>query len=144
MALTAEQAEHVRASFMALSRDLSLAGEVFYARLFEIAPATREMFVTDMADQGAKLMSTISIIVSQLHMKDTLRPMLSDLATRHLAYGVTRTQYANVGAALDHMLGVVLTDQYSDEVRDAWMAAYGDITAMMIDAAYGEWETPRR
>lgn len=144
MALTAEQTERIRASFMELSRDLPLAGEVFYDRLFAIAPETRALFVTDMADQGAKLMSTISIVVSQLHMRSSLQPLLAELAIRHLAYGVCRVHYEQVGAALDEMLSIVLADRYGEDDREAWMTAYDEIAGTMISAAYGSFADPPR
>ena len=64
-------------------------------------------------------------------MLDTVR----ELARRHVGYGVTAAHYAPVGAALLWTLEQGLGEAFTDEVHDAWAAAYGLLSAAMIEAA---------
>ena len=50
--------------------DLGKAAELFYGRLFEIAPQVRAMFPDDMTEQRKKLMATLAIVVNGLNNLD--------------------------------------------------------------------------
>lgn len=138
MTLTTDEIDRIRASFQIVSRNGDEAGGMFYERLFEIAPETMPLFVGDMGTQSAKLMSTLGLVVSQLQNWQALRPVIEDLALRHVAYGVRREHYAVVGQALDQMLGDMLDDDYDAETRAAWLAAYSGLAETMIEVAYPE------
>lgn len=136
MDLTEAQIEAIRRSFMKLSADSQWAGQVFYDHLFDRAPATRDLFVIDIAQQSTKLISTLGLVVSQLQNWRDLEPVIEDLALRHLAYGVKHEHYAHVGAALLSMMHDVLGDGFSDEDAKAWQHAYDKLAAAMIATAY--------
>ncbi len=136
MTLTLDEIDRIRASFLIVSRDADEAGNMFYQRLFEIAPEARPMFVGEMSAQSAKLMSTLGLVVSQLQSWHTLRPVIEDLAQRHVAYGVRPEHYTAVGRALDRMLGDMLDEAYDEETREAWLRAYGGLADTMIAVAY--------
>lgn len=138
MPLDDQEIDLVRASFHRLGPDLTSAGDSFYRHLFRIAPGTEQMFVSNMDEMAAKLMSTLGIVVSQLHNWADLEPVVGDLALRHVAYGVRPEHYAEVGAALDAMLAELLAEHYDPPTREAWLAAYDGISSAMIDIAYRE------
>lgn len=138
MQLSASDIDAIRKSFMMVSEDQAHAGEIFYKKLFEIAPETRDLFVNDMGEQAKKLMNTLSVVVSQLQTWPDLAPLLEDLAFRHVAYGVRPEHYKSVGTALLAMMSEMLGEDFTDTMRDAWVTAYGGITRHMIDAAYRE------
>lgn len=138
MPLTETEIDAIRASFRQLTRDSERAGALFYQTLFEIAPETRPLFVGDLREQATKLMSTLGLVVSQLHTAHTLMPVVEDLAVRHLAYGVRPNHYAMVGQALDSMLGAMLTGDAVPEQRAAWARAYASLSGAMIAAAYDQ------
>ena len=71
----------------------------------------------------------------ELQRPDELIPMAQTLARRHVAYGVKNEHYAPVGAALLHTLGAGLGDAFTDDVKDAWIAAYTTLSAVMTHAA---------
>ncbi len=56
MSMTPRQIELVQASFRTVQPMAATAAEIFYKRLFEVAPATRSLFKNDMKTQGQKLM----------------------------------------------------------------------------------------
>ncbi|WP_298812696.1 globin domain-containing protein [uncultured Roseibium sp.] len=136
MSLSRDDIDLVRTSYIRLSGDLQRAGDVFYEKLFELAPETRNLFVVDMSTQSVKLMSTLGLVVSQLQNAEELEPLVRDLALRHLAYGVERAHYALVRQALIKMLETLLEDTLSDELLSAWMHAYDSLADVMLEAAY--------
>ena len=142
MDLSQKDLDLIRASYLHLSVDLQHAGDVFYERLFEIAPETRDLFLHDMTAQSAKLMSTLGLVVSQLQNTGELEPVVQDLALRHLAYGVERKHYDLVREALIDMLQTILGGTFPDEVFDAWVRAYDGLATVMVTAAYPDRAIP--
>jgi len=74
MTLTTAQIELIRDSFIRLQPDVENASELFYRRLFEIAPELRELFNDDMAGQGMRFMSTLGVILDHFDDPEALRP----------------------------------------------------------------------
>ena len=65
-----------------------VAADLFYERLFYMAPSLRPMFPTDMRDQKRKLMVMLASAVQGLTDLDALVPQLMALGARHAGYGV--------------------------------------------------------
>ena len=117
------------------------AAEIFYADLFETAPEVKPYFEgSDMAEQGAKLMATLGVVVNGLRDLDKIVPVAQDLARRHVDYGVQAEDYAKVGASLLRTLEKGLGADYTPETQAAWTAAYTTLAGVMVDAAYGAAE----
>lgn len=136
MKITQAEAALFRVGFAALSRDRAAAAQSFYAHLFRIAPETRDLFVTDLDRQGAKLMDTLAVVADQVENWGLLRTALEDLALRHTAYGVKPAHYALTGAALQAMLRDRLGAAFTIEMAAAWQHIYDEIETAMIAAAY--------
>jgi nitric oxide dioxygenase len=133
--MTNEQKNIVQTTFGQVADADALAAR-FYTRLFEIDPTTRPMFRGDMAEQRMKLMQTIAVVVSSLDKLDAIIPAVESLGKRHVSYGVTVEHWNSVGSALLWTLEDTFGDAFTDEVRDAWAAAYGLIAQTAIAAAY--------
>jgi nitric oxide dioxygenase len=135
-ALTEEQIDLIQASFAEV-RPISVeAARLFYARLFDIAPEVEPMFRGDMADQGAKLMATLGVVVSGLRNLGELMPTAADLAARHVTYGVTPRHYTPVGEALIWTLEQGLGETFTPAHRTAWETAYAILSTAMVASAY--------
>lgn len=134
--MTEDQIDHVQKSFSQVVPIADQAAALFYGRLFEIAPQLRPMFKTDLSEQGAKLMATLGMVVNGLKKPETILPAARILAVRHLDYGVEADHYPAVGEALLWTLDQGLGDAFTAEVEVAWLAAYGLVSGVMIDAAY--------
>ncbi|MEL7343831.1 MAG: globin family protein [Pseudomonadota bacterium] len=132
--------DKIQASFSAVAPISDAAAEIFYARLFEIAPEVKPLFTGDMAEQGKKLMMTLGVVVGGLKDLDALLPVAADLAKRHVGYGVLPEHYPLVGEALIFTLGKGLGEAFTPDVETAWVGAYGTLSGAMIDAAYGSTE----
>ncbi|MEL6680704.1 MAG: globin family protein, partial [Pseudomonadota bacterium] len=117
--MTPAQIEAVQSSFAKVAPISDKAAELFYGRLFEIAPEVKPMFAGDMAEQGKKLMKTLGTVVNGLNNLDTVLPAAKDLAARHVTYGVTPKHYEPVGAALIWTLEQGLGPDFDAETRRA-------------------------
>lgn len=136
--MTPEQIALVRDSFKQVLPIKEQAAELFYNRLFEIAPETKPLFKGDIRSQGAKLMAALAMVVNALDRLDTVLDPVKDMARRHVRYGVTEAHYASVGEALLWTLEKGLGDAFTPAVKDAWATAYGALSGVMIAAAREE------
>jgi len=64
-------------------------------------------------------------------------PAAKALAVKHVGYGVVAGHYKPVGEALIWTLGQGLGDDFTPATKDAWLAAYGALSGVMIAEAYG-------
>ncbi len=136
MSFTDTEVDLIRSSFRLVDVDKDAAGALFYKTLFEIAPETQDMFSSDLTRQGAKLMTTLAVIVANLKNFAQILPDVEELAHKHVGYGVKPRHYAVVGQALDTTLSRALGDGYTIEMRAAWLKAYDAVSSVMITAAY--------
>jgi len=136
--MTPENIELVQTSFAKVVPIAEAAAELFYGRLFEIAPVVKPMFKGDLTEQGRKLMATIGVVVNGLEKLDEIVPVAGALAVKHLDYGVTAEHYDFVGEALIWTLSKGLGDEFTEEVEASWVEAYTTLSGAMIAAAYSE------
>ena len=128
----------VQASWQQVLPIRDAAADLFYSRLFELAPDVRALFKRDIHVQGAMLMRTLDTVVGALDRLDDVLPVARQLAVRHVGYGVRAEHYDVVGQALLWTLAQGLGASFTPAVRQAWSEAYGALAGVMIEAAYGE------
>jgi hemoglobin-like flavoprotein len=133
--MTPTQIQLVQSSFAKVLPIADTAAAIFYDRLFELAPQVRALFKGDMVEQGRKLMAMLRTVVNLLDKPDVLVPAAQRLAERHVGYGALPAHYAVVGEALIDTLAKGLGDAFTPETREAWLAAYGTLSSVMIAAA---------
>lgn len=125
----------VQASLSRLSLQAAGLAARFYARLFALDPSLRPLFTGDMNKQGLKLMMTLQHLVGALDEMATVRPKLEQLARNHVSYGVRDEHYDTLRVALLDALAAAHGPEFSPQLRDAWTAAYDQITGVMRTAA---------
>ena len=64
----------VQTSFAKVAPVAEKAVDLFAHRLFELDPSFKDLFQTDMAEQGKRLMAMISVAVEGLNSLDDLIP----------------------------------------------------------------------
>ena len=64
--MTPKQTELLQNSFKFVAPIASRAADLFYDRLFEIAPEVRQLFPTDMSGQKVKLIGMLAAAVNNL------------------------------------------------------------------------------
>jgi len=134
--MTPEQVVMVQDSWKQVLPISEKAAELFYGRLFEIAPEVKPYFKGDMTEQGRKLMAMINTAVNALTQLETVVPAVQEMGVRHVAYGVKPEDYDSVGAALIWTLEAGLGDAFTDEVKDSWVKVYTTLADTMKAAAY--------
>lgn len=134
--MTPDQIQLVQASWAKVQPFQAVAADLFYGRLFELAPDTRPLFKRDIHAQGAMLMSTLDMVVRSLHRLGDMLPAAQQLARRHVGYGVQPRHYDSVGTALVWTLEQALGAAFTPPLREAWLAAYGALAGVMKAAAY--------
>jgi len=125
----------VQESFARVAPIADAAADLFYARLFELAPALRPMFPTDLIEQKRKLMTTLTLVVNGLTRLEALAPAVQALGRRHAGYGVKPEHYQTVAEALLWTLEQGLGEAFTPGTKDAWVAAYTLLAQTMIAAA---------
>ncbi|MGT2478419.1 globin family protein [Methylobacterium oryzae CBMB20] len=133
--MTPEQVRLVQDSFAKVRPVAGTAADLFYGRLFEIAPRVRDLFPGDMTEQKQKLMAMLGLAVANLNRPDTVVPAPRDLGRKHVAYGAQDSHYAPVGAALLWTLEQGLGPDFTPEVREAWAETYALVAGVMKQAA---------
>ncbi len=111
--------------------------EIFYGELFAIDPSLKAMFKGDMGKQRRKLLAALALVVRSLHAPEKIIEPVKALAKKHVDYGVEPAHYAYVGNALLRTLKKGLGEQFTPELRQAWIEAYSALAAIMKEAAYG-------
>lgn len=130
-----EQIEVIQSTWAVARPIQTQMADIFYAKLFELDPSLEALFPEDMAEQKAKLMRTLNMLVDALYRFDELVPAVRDLGRRHLSYGVKEEHYRKVGAALLFALEKALGSKWDPEVEEAWTALYSLLAQVMITAA---------
>jgi hemoglobin-like flavoprotein len=87
--MTPDQVALVQDSFNKVVPIAAIAGDLFYDRLFAIAPDFRPMFPDDLREQKKKLIAMLATVVGNLHQLEQMLPAVEDLGRRHVSYGVT-------------------------------------------------------
>lgn len=133
--LTEQQKQSVQMSFREISPIADEVSLKFYDRLFDASPSIRSLFPDDLTEQRRKLMYTLTLVVANLKNLDEIVPTIEALGRRHAGYGAEPAHYDVVGEALLHALAHGLGPAFTDEVKQAWIAAYGMIQTTMLKAA---------
>lgn len=63
-----------------------------------------------------------------------LTEMLLDLGAKHVHYGVKPAYFPGMGRALLHSLQDALGNEFTEQMRDAWVEVYGAMSYDMIRA----------
>ena len=129
--MTNQEKVLVQSSFKKVLPISEQAAELFYNRLFEIDPALRPLFKSDMKEQGKKLMQMLATAVRGLDNLEALAPAVKDLGARHVGYGVKDEHYQTVATALLWTLEKGLGPDFTPETREAWIVVYGVLSSTM-------------
>jgi hemoglobin-like flavoprotein len=112
------------------------AATLFYNKLFELDPSTQALFArADMNKQKKVLMDTLKTVVYSLNDFETVRSSVEALGKRHVRYKVEERHYTVVGQALIWALSQGLGNDFTADVKAAWISAYTFLANTMKDAA---------
>jgi len=136
MMLTKQHKAAIKRSWELVVPIADTAADLFYKRLFEIAPQYRRYFKQDIAPQKRKLLAMLKFIVKSMDwpdeawrqsvaVEDDLFMVVLALGRRHSElYRIPDASYDAVGAALLWTLDYGLGEAFTNEVKDAWTRVY--------------------
>lgn len=125
----------IRDSFAAVAPRTEEVARYFYAMLFSLAPAVRDLFPANMEVQRSRLLRALVQVVQMVDRPEELVPFLSQLGRDHRKFGVLASHYEAVGVALITALREHAGDVWTPEVEHAWANAYAAIAQTMQEAA---------
>src|SRR5262245_61175362 len=141
--LTAAERASIRRSWELVNPITDTVADLFYGRLFEIAPHYRSLFKTDLEPQKRKFIAMLHFIVRSLDwaderwqqavaQEDDLFLVVLALGRRHIdLYGVPDEAYDSLGHALLWTLDYSLGEAFTRDVRDSWAKAYWLLAKIM-------------
>ncbi|MBO0930857.1 globin family protein [Fibrella aquatilis] len=134
--MTFQQIQLVKDSYQRVAAlPADAVGQLFYGRLFGIAPEVRPLFIrTSVPEQSKKLLATFTYVITRLDQLDTVVADVEALARRHMHYGVQEHHYVVVGQALLWTLEQGLGSAWTPEVQAAWQACYTLLSDTMLNA----------
>ena len=130
--VTPKQVRLVQETFERVVPIADKAAALFYDRFFALDPSLEQLFDVEMDEQGEKLMETLAWVVRQLGEPESFVDEVRELGRRHVSYGVKPEDYRTMREALFWMLAQALEDAFTDEVADAWAAAYALLAETML------------
>lgn len=108
----------------------------FYNNLFTDYPAAKPLFAhANMQEQGKKLLASLVFVVENLKKPGALTGALKGLGARHVQYGALPEHYPLVGNTLLKTFEQYLASDWTPDVKQAWVDAYGLITEVMLAGA---------
>jgi nitric oxide dioxygenase len=123
--------QQLRASYEQVRGDGTRLAEVFYEKLFAVAPHLRVMFPPDLKAQSEKLMRALDAVVRNLEHPQENAAMLSALGRRHAEYGAKPEHYEVVVRLLVESMGEVLPDPAAEAALEEWRVALQLISRQM-------------
>ena len=128
----------IRESYAHVQPRAAEATQFFYAMLFAIAPATRELFAANMEVQRSRFWRALVHIVQHVDQPDELIPFLHQLGRDHRKFGILAQHYGAMGTALVTALKHHAGPSWTPQVEKAWRDAYSLIARTMQEAADAE------
>ncbi|WP_133904319.1 FAD-binding oxidoreductase [Actinophytocola oryzae] len=128
----------VRESFAVVEPHSDKVAELFYATLFSIAPAARELFPVNMEVQRSRLLRALVHIVQMVDRPDDLMPFLWQLGRDHRKFGVVTQHYEAVGMALISGVKAYAGNVWTNDVERAWAEAYTIMARAMLESSNSE------
>ena len=132
--MTPEQIIIVQATFGTVLPFADETAESFYGRLFELDPSLRAMFNNDLESQRRKLISSLVLVIKNLQRPEVFLHKIQNLGRAHVGYGVRSHHYDLVGEALLYAIAQRLGEDFTFEVKAAWVEAYNLLANAMQTA----------
>ena len=136
--MTDQDARLVQESWSQIEFLQDMVGELFYTRLFELDPASRELFAVDARERQQKFAGFMSATVRALDRTETLLPVVRALGVRHPALATNDRFHADVALALLWTLEKSLRRDFTPAVKSAWIATYGVLSQTLRTALSGD------
>jgi len=110
--------------------------DVFYGRLFAVAPGVQPLFAgTDLKRQKGMLLAALVLLRRSLRDLDSVTPKLREMGARHVRYGAQPEHYPVVGEVLITSMAEIAAAAWTIEHQLAWTEAFAVVSGAMLDGA---------
>ena len=110
--------------------------DVFYGRLFAVAPSVKPLFAgTDLKRQKSMLLAALVLLRRSLRDLESVTPALRELGARHVRYGAQPQHYPVVGEVLIASMAAGAGDAGTPEYGQAWTEAFTIVAGAMLEGA---------
>ncbi len=130
-----QQIELVQKSSATLRPVAKSINDLFYVRLHELDPKLSPIFKGFMVTQDVHFINILTLMVSGLARPEVASAISDHLGRRHLGYGIKDEQYNAFCKALVRTLAHGLGEDFTPEVKAAWVAAFNLLVNLTKEAA---------
>lgn len=141
--LTPRQIELVKATVPVLREHGVALTTHFYRRMLEGNPELKNIFNQVHQARGRQqkaLAGAVLAYAENIENPAVLLPAVKFIASKHATVGIRAEHYPIVGRHLLASIREVLGEAATDELVDAWAAAYGQLADLMIKVESGIYE----
>lgn len=155
--LSSEQTALIKATVPVLQQHGESITTHFYRIMFRDYPEVKAYFNQAHQAQGTQpraLANSILAYAANIDRLEALQDALPAIIQKHVSLDIRPQHYPIVGTCLLQAIREVLGEAATDEIIDAWAAAYGQLADLLIaaeEAVYsaneakpGGWRGPRR
>ncbi|MBU3070949.1 NO-inducible flavohemoprotein [Aestuariicella sp. G3-2] len=133
--LTNDQIAIINATVPAVGAHAREITDCFYPLMFERYPEVKAFFNETHQAQGAQRQALANAVVAyakNIERLEALGDAVSLIAQKHCSLGIQPEHYPIVGECLMAAIGEVLGEAVTEEVADAWGAAYQQLADILI------------
>jgi hemoglobin-like flavoprotein len=111
--------------------------DVFYRRLFVVAPSMLPLFLgLDLERLKRRLLAQLMVLRGSLRDLDSVTPLLRGLGARNARYGALPEHYPVAAMLLMTSMAEIAGEAWTDEHQEAWTEAFALVSCAMIDGAH--------
>lgn len=129
--MTPNQISVVQASWQKVDEKNHEVAEMFYQRLFELAPELRQFYQSDLQEYGTRLMRNLGTAVASLARLDSVLPMLQEFGQQRFERSIKDGYETAVRNAMLWALEQRLAEDFTQDVRTAWNETYSLLTGII-------------
>ncbi len=134
--LNPQQKDIILATLPVVATNLQTIVNKFYLRVFSNHPELKNLFNQTNQKNGFQqqaLANSIASFVTNYDSLSKIKPMLVQIANKHVSLGISKDMYQIVGDNLMAAIGEVLQNILTPEIADAWLSMYWVIANTLIE-----------
>jgi nitric oxide dioxygenase len=133
--LNQQQIDIIKATAPVVGQHARDITETFYPLMFERYPSVKALFNQTHQQKGTQRQALANALVAYATHIDKLEALgdaVGLIAHKHCSLNILPEHYPIVGECLMEAIGIVLGDAVTEEIADAWGAAYQQLADLLI------------